>query len=43
MFLATELAKVFMPAYVCSVYVRRDPDWAAVNSSFAPMALEMIR
>ncbi|EFJ49728.1 guanylyl and adenylyl cyclase family member [Volvox carteri f. nagariensis] len=42
-FLATELAKVFMPAYVCSVYVRRDPSWQAVNSSFAPMALEMIR
>ncbi|KAG2424441.1 hypothetical protein HXX76_014494 [Chlamydomonas incerta] len=43
MFLETELAKVFLPAYVCSVYVRRDPSWAAVNKSFAPTALEMIR
>ncbi|GIM13036.1 hypothetical protein Vretimale_16237 [Volvox reticuliferus] len=43
LFLQTELAKAFLPAYVCSVYVRRDPSWPAVNASFAPMALEMIR
>ncbi|GFR44461.1 hypothetical protein Agub_g5722 [Astrephomene gubernaculifera] len=43
LYLETELAKAFMPAYVCSVYVRRDPSWPAVNGSFPPMALEMIR
>ncbi|GLI59716.1 hypothetical protein VaNZ11_001574 [Volvox africanus] len=43
LFLQTELAKAFLPAYVCSVYVRRDPSWPAVNASFAPMAMEMIR
>ncbi|KAG2446709.1 hypothetical protein HYH02_008274 [Chlamydomonas schloesseri] len=43
LYLQTELAKAFLPAYVCSVYVRRDPAWPAVNASFGPMALEMIR
>ncbi|GLC33633.1 hypothetical protein PLESTB_000098000 [Pleodorina starrii] len=43
LYLQTELAKAFLPAYVCSVYVRRDPSWPTVNRTFAPMAMEMIR
>ncbi len=43
LYLQTELAKAFLPAYVCSVYVRRDPSWPAVNRTFAPLAQEMIR
>lgn len=41
LYLQTELAKAFLPAYVCSVYVRRDPAWPAVNASFGPMVRRM--